>query len=173
MPDIYDDSIVRYEILNEALKNRSIKGVELIIIGGELGRTLLGEERYRATIDIDYMSDQDLSKETIDIINDVGLDNVNVLDAPPPEDFEKAYTVRFSNLTVYYPSIEDFALTKLMTKRARDDEDLIKYPILDNCDIQDLKNRINEYKTYMFTVNNPEYNFHNLDEYLKQRNIEN
>lgn len=39
MPNIYDDSIVRYEILNEALKNRSIKGVELIIIGGELGRT--------------------------------------------------------------------------------------------------------------------------------------
>lgn len=60
-----------------------------------------------------------------------------------------------------------------MTKRARDDEDLRKYPILDNCDIQNLKDRINEYKTYMFTANNPEYNFHNLDEYLKQRNIKN
>ncbi|WP_020006237.1 DUF6036 family nucleotidyltransferase [Salinicoccus albus] len=171
MFNLYEDAKERYEILNDILKEEGITGIELIVIGGEVGRTLLGESEYRSTLDIDVISEQDLPLEVIEKLNEAGLEYVGVLETPPPEDMEEAHTVRFSNLTIHYPSIEDFALSKLMTTRGKDDNDLRNYPILDSCDIDELKCRIKEYRTYTLNPNNPDYNFANLDEYLKVRGI--
>ncbi|WP_271398278.1 DUF6036 family nucleotidyltransferase [Salinicoccus roseus] len=171
MHKFYKDAIERYEMLDEMLEEAGISDVEIIIIGGEAGRTLLGEDKYRSTIDIDFISEQDLQSETIKIITNVGLELVGVSETPPPEDMQKKYPVSFKNLTVYYPSIEDFALTKLMSVRGKDEEDLINYPILDGCNLKEIRERIEEYKSYIVSDKNPDYNFKKLDEYIEKRRL--
>lgn len=121
MYKVYSDSLERYEMLDELLGEAEISDVEIIIIGGEAGRTLLGEEQYRATIDIDFISHQDLSDDIMKIIQSTGLEHVGVSETPPPEDIQKKHPVEMKNLKVYYPSIEDFALTKLMSTRGKDE----------------------------------------------------
>lgn len=58
-----------------------------------------------------------------------------------------------------------------MTDRGKDEEDLKTYPILDNCDLKLLREKIEEYKGDLTNPNNFNNNYHNFDEYLKYRNL--
>lgn len=165
------DSIERYEILNEALQENDIKHIEVIVIGGEAGKVILGEDEFRGTIDIDFYSEYMLGKKTIDIMNDLGFDVVQVLEVPPPEDINHVYTYKLSNLTIHYPSVEDFALSKLMTQRERDHQDLLYYPILDKCDLNLVQEKINEYKDYLLNPDSMNWNYMNFDMYIKKRGL--
>lgn len=171
MYKIYPESMERYTILNEELKERSIKNIEVFIIGGETGQTILGRKDFRGTQDIDLIPKYMLNDETINIFYDNGFDIVEVLEVPPVEDMDSYYKYELSNITLHYPSVEYFALSKLMTQRSRDDDDLKNYPILDKCDLNFLRDKIEEYKVELLNPSNFNYNFHNFEEYLKYRKL--
>lgn len=165
------ESIERYEILNEELQEEGIDGLEFIVIGGEAGKAILGEDEFRKTIDIDFYAEYLPSPLALTILEDLGFEVVGVLEAPPPEEMTHAYTHKLSNITLHYPSVEYFALSKLMTQRGKDEEDLKEYPILDKCDLNFLRDKIEEYKVELLNPSNFNYNFHNFEEYLKYRKL--
>jgi hypothetical protein len=170
MLNIEKDSLMLYNKLNQKLIDNNISGLEITIIGGEVGRTLLGEE-YRATSDIDFLMEQEVTPEIMKIIMSSGLHPVGVSTVPPVEDYKYEDSLNLSNVRINIPSIEDFALSKLMTDRGKDEEDLKTYPILDNCDLKLLSEKIEEYKGDLTNPDNFNNNYHYFDDYLKHRKL--
>ena len=123
--------------------------------------------------DLDYMSQGEIDDENIKFI----LDTLEIHDmggimlVPELADIEIVNSLEYQYLKVLIPSIENFALSKLLSDRAKDYNDLEKYPILDACNIQKLKGMLDEYLPYFIFANNPNYNFNYLDELLKERNL--
>ena len=90
---------------------------------------------------------------------------------PELADIEIVDRVEYQYLTVLIPSIENFALSKLFSSRPKDYNDLENYPILDMCDVEKLKEMLEEYLPYFVFADNPNYNFNNLDDLLNKRGL--
>ena len=158
--------------LNEDLQKLNLK-LSIIIIGGTLAVYHLGKQ-YRATLDIDVLINNKEENKYLNLLRKHGLDIPYVIEVPPQEEVAiKERTddiITYSNLTVCLPKIEILALYKLMTIRGKDFEDLEKYPILDKCNMGELKEMIDDYKNYLLN-DHPDYNYKRLDELLKTRNL--
>lgn len=81
--------------MNQKLIEHNIAGLEITIIGGEAGRTLLGEDKYRATSDIDFLMEQEVPVEVMKIIMSRGLHPVGVSSVPPVEDYIMSILLTF------------------------------------------------------------------------------
>ncbi|MBC1456215.1 DUF6036 family nucleotidyltransferase [Listeria newyorkensis] len=162
--------ILLEEVNKEMVKNNVRAGV--ILIGGLLGKYLLQDE-FRETFDIDIMiREVEDANSFRKVLDQFSIDEVTVVEIPPKEEIEFADVLRFSNLTVYIPTIEYFALTKLFSTRVKDEEDLQKTGILKHCNIIELLEMIDDYKAFVLNPKNRDYNFYNIDSYLKLNHID-
>lgn len=167
-----DIALTSFELLNETLKENNWT-IEVVLIGGQLGAYLLND--FRPTIDIDVLIKSIASggnqNDVLSALEYNNLEAVTVVEIPPIEEikFKDEDTIYYSNLTIYIPTIEYFALTKLFSTRLKDEDDLINSRILDVCDKVELLELIDDYKRYLLNPNNLDYNFHNLKDYLQAK----
>lgn len=154
------------EELNEDLYNTNLK-FECFLIGGTLASYYLGNE-FRKTLDIDILENSPIPTH---LLMKHGVDVVHVTEVPPKEELEIEEKIKFSNLDVLIPKIEMLVTFKLMTTRGKDFQDLRNYPLLDNCNIEKLRNMINEYSSFLVSPDNPDLNYKQLEELLKHRNL--
>lgn len=160
-------------------KKNEVMG-HLVIMGGS-GILLYMEMQnvqFRPTRDIDVnildSTDWDVLMQQL---NDVGIDIVGgVSELPPKEDYIPGKTIFKLNLelealTLYVPSIEILACTKLFSKREKDYDDLMKTDILNQCDRERLEDLVEEYKPYMLNPDDTAYNVHELLHFFEIRGI--
>ncbi|OIK12905.1 hypothetical protein BIV60_15385 [Bacillus sp. MUM 116] len=151
---------------------------ELIIIGGS-GLLLLLEmifkQDFRPTRDVDVqiLSANDMN-ELYRLLKEANIHIVGgVAEFPPIEDFreKEKYKVeaQFTNIEVYVPTPELLACTKIFSKRPKDLTDLQRSQLLDFCDLDILRDLIEDYKSYMLNPNDRDINVHQIEEILKQR----
>ncbi|OTO09238.1 hypothetical protein A5882_003571 [Enterococcus sp. 4E1_DIV0656] len=163
----------KMEKFNEQLANEDISA-SVILIGGQAGRFLL--EDFRMTYDVDFMvkAINDASKASTfrELMFQNDIEDVTVVEVPPLEEIEFQDSIEFSNLTIYIPTIEYFAITKLFSNRPKDEYDLVNIGIIDACDPEKLNEMIHLYKGDVLNVNDPNANFNTLKDFLKSRGIE-
>lgn len=144
----------------------------IYLFGAGLGIYHLQED-YRMSNDLDYMSQETINDEDTWMIlsgleiNDMG----GVMLVPELEEIEIVNEIKYSNLTILIPSIENFALSKLLSNRPKDYNDLENYPILDHCNLNKLNEMLTEYLPYFIFNDNPSYNFNYLDDLIQARNL--
>ena len=168
-----------YEILKNKLSsfNNILKQYnltyEIYLFGASLGAYHLKDE-YRFSHDLDYTSKTQIQNDKVqEILNSLEIrDMGGIMMVPELEDLKIVNEINYSNLTVKIPSIENFALSKLLSNRQKDYDDLKKYPILDNCNIEELKEMLDEYLLYFVFGDNPSYNFNFLDDLLEERRLD-
>ncbi|ATF25036.1 hypothetical protein CNY62_00835 [Brochothrix thermosphacta] len=160
-----------FEVLNETLQEKDWN-ISLVLIGGQLGAYLLSD--FRSTFDVDVLI-KDIPrdanrKEVEQALYQSNLESVTVVEIPPVEEieFKNEDTIKYSNLTVYIPTIEYFALTKIFSARDKDEADLKEEGILQECNIEKLLELIDEYKKDVLNPNNMNYNFNSLEKLFEQ-----
>ncbi|MFQ9889372.1 MAG: hypothetical protein ACLRWM_02170 [Streptococcus sp.] len=87
---------------------------------------------------------------------------------PELADIEIVDRVEYQYLTVLIPSIENFALSNCFRPGQR----IIMIGKLSNtdmCDVEKLKEMLEEYLPYFVFADNPNYNFNYLDDLLNKR----
>lgn len=159
------------KVLGNKLKSNGIR-YEIYLFGSCLGMYLL-DKKYRMSLDVDYQSKDEINSEEIkDYMNLLNIHEIGgIMNVPPLEELVIVDEFVYGYLTVKIPSIENFALSKLLSDRQKDYNDLKSYPILDSCDINKLKGMLNEYLEYFVFKDNPNYNFNFLEELLEERNL--
>lgn len=157
-----------FNLINEELKSLS-KTAQLVLIGGQLGVYHLGEEEYRKTHDIDVIHKYD-DKDFIELLSQYGIEQVGVMQLPPYEDLtdeNNCEVISYSNLKVLIPDIEMFAVSKLMTTRGKDLNDLESTNLLKFCDKKRLIKLIDEYKRYSIDKDHSDINVKQLERLLE------
>lgn len=157
--------------LGNKLQDSGIK-YEIYLFGSCLGMYLL-DKKYRMSLDVDFQSkDRMNSQEIKEYMNLLNIHEIGgIMNVPPLDELTIVDEFTYGFLTVKIPSIENFALSKLLTDRQKDYNDLKSYPILDSCDICKLRELLDEYLDYFVFSNNPNYNFNFLDDLLKERKL--
>lgn len=146
--------------------------ITIYLFGSCLGMYHL-DSAYRMSQDIDYqtdsiISDADIRREFLKMdVHEIG----GIMDIPPLDELQVDDVLKLGGLTVVIPSIEDFALTKLLSNREKDYEDLRRYPILDSCDLKRLRQMVKEYEPYIPYGNTSDWNFRYLDDLVRERGI--
>ena len=154
--------------INEDLK-QSQKHAQIVLIGGQLGVYHLGETEYRKTHDIDVVHKHN-DKQFIELLSQYGIEQVGVMQLPPYEDLtdeNNCETLHYSNLDVFLPDLELFVVSKLMTTRGKDLNDLENTNLLKYCNEERLVSLIEEYKQYSLDEDHPDINFKQLNRLLK------
>lgn len=161
----------RLEVLDDYLKEFGVS-YQIYLFGSCLGMYHL-EQDYRKSLDIDFQSKQNLlNKEIKNIMSDMEIHEIGgIMDIPPLEELEIVEKIDYGNLTVFIPSIENFALSKLLSNRRKDYDDLANYPILDKCNLSKLKHMLDEYLPYFPFNENLFYNFNYFEDLLENRNL--
>lgn len=156
------------QINNELKKSNKI--AQIVLIGGQLGVYHLGEEEYRKTHDIDVIHKYD-DKDFIELLSQYGIEQVGVMQLPPYEDLtdeNNCEVISYSNLKVLIPDIEMFAVSKLMTTRGKDLNDLESTNLLKFCDRERLIKLIDDYKRYSIDKDHSDINFKKLEQLLSE-----
>lgn len=154
--------------INNELK-KSNKTAQIVLIGGQLGVYHLGEEEYRKTHDIDVIHKYD-DKDFIELLSQYGIEQVGVMQLPPYEDLtdeNNCEVISYSNLKVLIPDIEMFTVSKLMTTRGKDLNDLESTNLLKFCDKKRLIKLIDEYKRYSIDKDHSDINVKQLERLLE------
>ena len=143
------------------------------MFGASLGAYHLKDE-YRSSHDLDYTSKMQIQNGMVqEILNSLEIrDMGGIMTVPELENLKIVNEINYSNLTVKIPSIENFALSKLLSDRQKDYDDLKNYPILDNCNIKELKEILDEYLPYFIFGDKPSYNFNFLNDLLDERELD-
>jgi len=175
-----DEIIDRLELLDIYCIQNNVQA-ELIILGasGLLIYMEMKNKSFRPTRDIDVnllsASNPDKIRELLELVK---IDTVGgVMELPPMEDFSgkeifKIEGAEFANITVYVPSIELLACTKIFSTRKKDLVDLQETDILVMCEIGKLMRLVDEYKSYMMNEKNPDANIHQLKQILIDKEID-
>lgn len=157
-----------FNLINEELKSLS-KHAKIVLIGGQLGVYHLGEAEYRKTHDIDVIHKYD-DKDFIELLSQYGIEQVGVMQLPPYEDLideNNCEIISYSNLDVYIPDLELFAVSKLMTTRGKDLDDLEYTNLLKFCDKDKLNQLVEEYLSYSLDSDHPDINVKQLERLLE------
>lgn len=157
-----------FNLINEELKSLS-KTAQIVLIGGQLGVYHLGEEEYRKTHDIDVIHKYD-DKYFIELLSQYGIEQVGVMQLPSYEDLtdeNNCEELNYSNLKVLIPDIEMFAVSKLMTTRGKDLNDLESTNLLKFCDKKRLIKLIDEYKRYSIDKDHSDINIKQFERLLE------
>lgn len=154
--------------INEELKQNN-KKAQIVLIGGQLGIYHLGEKEYRKTHDIDVIHKYD-DKYFINLLSQYGIEQVGIMQLPPYEDLtdeSNCEIISYSNLDVYIPNLELFAISKLMTTRGKDLDDLEYTNLLKFCDKDKLIKLVEEYLDYSIDKDHPDINVKKFEELLE------
>lgn len=155
---------------------------KLVLFGGASLLIHLGEERYRNTLDIDFQVIETSSEEKINKILAQFPGVFQVLGGFPQYPDQEMYKedgkelfeldkVKFTNISIFLPSIEMVALSKLMTSRPKDFNDLQETEILDQCDLNKLKELADECASYMTEYELKNSNYSDWEELLSIRGL--
>lgn len=147
--------------------------LEFIIFGGT---AFLLRTDFRGTVDIDAIFNfQTDNKELRKLLlkYKVNQSMRSVMEVPPFEDFYprcERLNLPFKNLRVLLPSKEDLVLSKLFASRGsnRDDLDLINSDLIDQCDLDILREMYYDYKKDILF---PSIRYSELDDILERRRI--
>lgn len=166
-----ENLIKRLKKLNDYFSKRNFS-YQIYLFGSCLGIYHLDKD-FRKSLDIDYQSSTSIFDERIrSVMNDLEIHEIGgIMDIPPLDEIEIVETLKFGSLTVYIPSIENFALSKLLSNRLKDYTDLRDYPILDKCNLIKLKDMLDDYLDYFIFADKKDYNFNFFDDLLKERNL--
>lgn len=168
MNKLNEDVNEMFNLINEELKSLS-KTAQIVLIGGQLGVYHLGEKEYRKTYDIDVIHKYD-DKDFIELLSQYGIEQVGVMQLPPYEDLtdeNNCEELNYSNLKVLIPDIEMFAVSKLMTTRGKDLNDLESTNLLKFCDRERLIKLIDDYKRYSIDKDHPDINIKQFERLLE------
>lgn len=168
MNKLNEDVNEMFNLINEELKSLS-KTAQIVLIGGQLGVYHLGEKEYRKTYDIDVIHKYD-DKDFIELLSQYGIEQVGVMQLPPYEDLtdeNNCEELNYSNLKVLIPDIEMFAVSKLMTTRGKDLNDLESTNLLKFCDRERLIKLIDDYKRYSIDKDHPDINIKKFERLLE------
>ena len=172
--------IIREMIVLDLICQEEEAQLKIAIFGGAALLMHLGDDVFRATQDIDFRVEEVSSKEKLKRIMDLKPGVFHPLGMFPEFPDQELYQengkeyfelegIVFENLRIFLPSIEMLALSKLMSNREKDLEDLKTKPIMDKCDLAMLQELVEEAKTYKYQTS--EYNFHEWDGILKARKL--
>lgn len=172
-----DHIIEKLSILDILCERKNVRA-DLIVIGGS-GMVILMEEfkkTFRPTRDIDIkIIDSTNERELVKILNEVDIHIVSgmVSDLPPIEDFRERpkfeVEAGFTNISVYVPTPELLACTKIFSKRPKDLLDLKESGILDICRNDVLLGLIDEYSPYMLNQDDLDINVHEIKKVLNSK----
>jgi len=154
---------------------------ELIILGGSgiLLNLEMMDEQFRSTrdIDVNLIATND-TKSLLATLSEVNIDIIGgVMEVPPMEDFKDRKNsfheldADFKSLRIYVPEIELLACSKIFSTREKDLIDLKETSLLKKCDRDKLLSLVEEYKGYILNINNPDLNYHQLHDILKELGI--
>jgi hypothetical protein len=174
------NDVIRELIVLDLICQDEKINLDIAIFGGSSLLLHLGDDLFRSTRDIDYTIDAFSSEEKLKKIMDMMPGYFHNLGGHPEFPDKELYKdngieyqewegIQFKNLKFFLPSIEMIALSKLMSKREKDLEDLKNTPIINECDLIKLKEFIDDCETYLF--NTVEYNFHEWDDILMIRGL--
>lgn len=166
-----DEMLNRFQVLSEELEDMGVS-MTIYLFGSGLGMYHLGKA-YRMSQDIDYQAEYMAVDPYIrEVMEGLDIHEIGgIMDIPPLDELQVDDVLKLGGLTVVIPSIEDFALTKLLSNREKDYEDLRRYPILDSCDLKRLRRMIKEYEPYIPYGNTSDWNFRYLDDLIRERGI--
>lgn len=165
-----EDVLRRLLILDERIGQMNLLDkVQLVIFGGA---AFLLRCSFRPTSDIDvYMLQEKRYTNIEKILNevDINTDIQRILEMPPKEDFVERMDkleISFESIEVYVASAYDLIISKLFSTRGdKDANDLIRSDLLDQVDLDELRNIWVELKSYsLFT-----HRYNDLDEVLELR----
>ncbi|WP_211656192.1 DUF6036 family nucleotidyltransferase [Planococcus alpniumensis] len=176
----YEDVIMELAVLDAVCESEEVE-LEIAIFGGAALLFHLGDAEFRGTRDIDFRVEKLNSREKLKTILDKTSGVFQLLSVFPEWPDQEVYLqhgtryhemdgVAFTNLRIFLPSIEMLALSKLISKREKDLEDLKTKPIMEKCDLALLSQFVEEGESFFF--NTSEFNFHEWDDILASRGID-
>lgn len=180
MKEMSVDDVIEELIVLDLLCKREKTIMEIAIFGGAALLIHLGNENFRGTRDIDFRLESDTPEEKLKVIMEAAPRVFQRLGAFPEwpdselyrEHVQRYYKmdgIPFENLIVFLPNIEMLALSKLISERGKDLEDLMTRPIMEKCDLVKLKKWVEEDESYYY--NTSEFNFHEWDDRLIARGL--
>lgn len=154
--------------------------MNIAIFGGAALILHLSDDVFRKTRDIDFRLEGISSQEKLSQIMKMMPNVFHELGSFPEFPDQELYLqngntyyawkgVNFENLELFLPSIEMISLSKLMSTRGKDLEDLQNTPILDKCDLLELRAYVDEGK--LWVLNDREYNYLEWDDLLLIRGL--
>lgn len=155
--------------------------LELALFGGTALLLHLRDEQFRSTMDIDYRFEGLATEEQLRVVMEKAPNVFQRLSAFPEypdselyREYSSTYVelegVEFQKLRIVLPTIEMIALSKLVSNRQKDLDDLLYTPVMDHCDLNFLHEQVQEAKEFFF--NTREFNFWDWDDILKSRKID-
>jgi len=152
----------------------------LMILGGS-GLLLIMEMmdmKFRPTDDIDVNIMASNNEAGIrKILNNAFIDILDgTVEVPPMEDFRdhphiKVETELLKAIEIFVPTIELLACTKIFSRRGKDYDDLMYTDILNACDKEVLMEKVDEYKDFLVNPNDPDLNYYQLQNIMRERGI--
>lgn len=178
--DLY--AISRHLATLDYLCNKERVNVKLVLFGGAALLIHLGEEKYRRTMDIDYKVMATSNKEKIQEVLKQLPSVFQLLGGFPlypdqemyQEDGKELFElnkVKFTNISIFLPSIEMVALSKLMSNRPKDLNDLQETELLNQCDLKKLKGLADECASYMTNYELKNSNYSDWEYLLSKRDL--
>ncbi|MDQ0428566.1 hypothetical protein QOZ98_001392 [Planomicrobium stackebrandtii] len=179
MKEMSLEDVIRELVVLDLICQEENTNLEIALFGGAAILIHLGDTDFRATRDIDFRVENYTSEEKLNKIMEAKPGVFQRLGMFPEFPDQALYRehgdlfllegIPFENLKIFLPDIEMLALSKLVSKRGKDLEDLKTKPILDECDLELLHSYLEEAKTYFF--NTSEFNLHEWDDILAERGL--
>lgn len=180
MEELSLKEVVRELIVLDLICQEEKTHLKIAVFGGAALLMHLGEEMLRTTQDIDFRVEEVSSDTKLKVIMNSKPGVFHPLGMFPEFPDQELYQengevlyelegVAFENLRIFLPSIEMLALSKLMSNREKDLDDLKNQPIMEKCDLNKLIEYIEEAKSYKYHTS--EYNFHDWDDILAARRL--
>lgn len=181
MDNLNIPEVMRHFMYLDLLCHEENVTMEITIFGGTAFLLRLGEENFRFTMDIDYklegISREDAIKDILAHLPAI-FQNLGGFPFYPDRDMYKEDLTlyefeqkTFTNLRLNLPSIEMLALSKLMSSRGKDLDDLLELPILEKCDLEKLSNLSEECKSYMTDYEYHQSNYSEWENILLKRGL--
>lgn len=159
------------EETNEKLEKNN-DYLNIVLFGGRLLAGYTNGDYVTDDIDIQLYDKNNEPFEKIDGHSDFHV-IAGVMEVPPPEDrVDINVFIEYSNLKVFLPSPEMLVISKLSTKRSKDEVHLTKTNILEKCNLKELREMAAEYKDYVINPDDPDLNFNSLEKIIKIKGLD-
>lgn len=159
----------KLKLLDELCKKENINA-DFLVVGGAALNLILHKNNLesRGTMDIDVEISLTNKEEALngllellDIGKVGGLLLPDILEIKETNEYEELDD-DYSNIKVYFVTVEMFICIKSLTKRPRDRDDILNKDILSICDPKKTISLINEYLPYHLNPEDPELNVNDV-----------
>ena len=160
MGDLNKKDVIRQLFALDFICRKENVELKIALFGAASLLFHLEENNFRRTMDIDFRLEHTTSKEKFQKIKVLMPGVFEELTFFPEFPDQELYRINgieykewegkvFENISFFLPSIEMIALSKLMSTRQKDMNDLLESSILNHCDLVELKKHVDEAATYL------------------------